>query len=111
MGDANPRVVANAVAALTEIGDGDASTSASTSPGGGLDLAPAARAKLLRALNECTEWGQVFILDSLAQFSPAAAEAEGIVERVTPRLVQLPERRNSAVQVLCQILQRNFGGE
>jgi len=30
---------------------------------------------------------------------------------LTPRLVQLPERRNSAVQVLCQILQRNFGGE
>lgn len=26
--------------------------------------------KLLTALNECTEWGQVFILDSVAQYSP-----------------------------------------
>lgn len=26
--------------------------------------------KLLTALNECTEWGQVFILDSLANYSP-----------------------------------------
>ena len=83
MGDANPMVVANAVAALTEIGDGDASTSASTSPGGGLDLAPAARAKLLRALNECTEWGQVFILDALGSSSRAfsdAADAEAVAE-------------------------------
>lgn len=26
--------------------------------------------KLFTALNECTEWGQVFILDSLANYSP-----------------------------------------
>ena len=26
--------------------------------------------KLLTALNECTEWGQVFILDSLADYVP-----------------------------------------
>ncbi len=26
--------------------------------------------KLLAALNECTEWGQVFILDSLAHYTP-----------------------------------------
>lgn len=26
--------------------------------------------KLLTALNECTEWGQVFILDSLANYNP-----------------------------------------
>ena len=50
--------------------------------------------KLLAALNECTEWGQVFILDSLAQYSPSnAREAEGIIERVTPRL----QHANSAV--------------
>ena len=31
--------------------------------------------------------GQVFILDSLAKYTPAdAREAEGIIERVTPRL-------------------------
>lgn len=50
--------------------------------------------KLLAALNECTEWGQVFILDSLAKYTPAEArEAEGIIERVTPRL----QHANSAV--------------
>ena len=50
--------------------------------------------KLLAALNECTEWGQVFILDSLAKYSPAdPREAEGIIERVTPRL----QHANSAV--------------
>jgi AP-1 complex subunit beta-1 len=48
----------------------------------------------LAALNECTEWGQVFILDSLAKYTPAdGREAEGIIERVTPRL----QHANSAV--------------
>lgn len=43
--------------------------------------------KLLTALNECTEWGQVFILDSLSNYSPAdAREAQSICERITPRL-------------------------
>jgi len=50
--------------------------------------------KLLAALNECTEWGQVFILDSLAKYTPAdGREAEGIIERVTPRL----QHANAAV--------------
>ena len=49
---------------------------------------------MLAALNECTEWGQVFILDSLARYTPAdGREAEGIIERVTPRL----QHANSAV--------------
>ena len=43
--------------------------------------------KLLTALNECTEWGQVFILDSLANYIPKdEQEAQNICERVTPRL-------------------------
>merc|ERR550537_1804630 len=50
--------------------------------------------KLLAALNECTEWGQVFILDALARYTPSdPREAEGIIERVTPRL----QHANSAV--------------
>lgn len=88
LGDANPMVVANAVAALSEIGS-DGGSSASSS-GSGFDLAPAARAKLLRALNECTEWGQVFILDALGSGSPASfadpQDAEALAERVAPRL-------------------------
>ncbi len=43
--------------------------------------------KLLTALNECTEWGQVFILDSLAAYQPRdEQDAQTICERVTPRL-------------------------
>lgn len=43
--------------------------------------------KLLTALNECTEWGQVFILDSLSNYSPESEqEAQNVCERVTPRL-------------------------
>lgn len=35
--------------------------------------------KLLAALNECTEWGQVFILDSLSKYDATdVREAEGM---------------------------------
>ena len=51
------------------------------------DLDMSTISKLLTALNECTEWGQVFILDSLASYQPTdEREAQNICERVTPRL-------------------------
>mmetsp|Transcript_15965 Transcript_15965/g.45910 ORF Transcript_15965/g.45910 Transcript_15965/m.45910 type:complete len:938 (-) Transcript_15965:128-2941(-) len=84
--DSNPSVVANSVAALSEI--------AETSGQDVMKISAAVLQKLLAALNECTEWGQVFILDSLAKYTPAdGREAEGIIERVTPRL----QHANSAV--------------
>uniref|UniRef100_A0A7N0VFT3 Beta-adaptin-like protein n=1 Tax=Kalanchoe fedtschenkoi TaxID=63787 RepID=A0A7N0VFT3_KALFE len=77
--DNNPMVVANAVAALAEIQDN------STTPI--FEITSHTLSKLLTALNECTEWGQVFILDALSKYKAAdAREAENIVERVTPRL-------------------------
>ncbi|KAJ7964060.1 Beta-adaptin-like protein [Quillaja saponaria] len=77
--DNNPMVVANAVAALAEIQE------SSTRPI--FELTSHTLSKLLTALNECTEWGQVFILDALSRYKAAdAREAENIVERVTPRL-------------------------
>lgn len=77
--DNNPMVVANAVAALAEIQE------ASTRPI--FEITSQTLSKLLTALNECTEWGQVFILDALSTYKAAdALEAENIVERVTPRL-------------------------
>lgn len=84
--DANPTVVANAVAALSEIAD---------SSGRDVMMVTASvLQKLLAALNECTEWGQVFILDSLSKYVPQdSREAEGIIERVSPRL----QHANSAV--------------
>ena len=112
LSDSIPMVVANAVAALAEIGE--------VSPAGRFllvlfchilcyfceqlmpfflafthtpsaseltDLDMATISKLLTALNECTEWGQVFILDSLASYQPKdEREAQNICERVTPRL-------------------------
>lgn len=84
--DSNPSVVANAVASLSEI--------AEASGRDVMKVSAAVLQKLLAALNECTEWGQVFILDSLAKYTPAdGREAEGIIERVTPRL----QHANSAV--------------
>ena len=83
VGDANPMVVANAVAALSEIYDGQDATF----------LDQGSLTKLLRALNECTEWGQVFILDAIAGYDASGEkEAEMIIERIIPRL---------QVRVLC----------
>lgn len=64
LSDGNPMVVANAVAALAEINE------ASTSGQPIIKLTPQIVNKLLTALNECSEWGQVFILDSLALYEP-----------------------------------------
>ena len=88
LSDSNPMVVSNAVAALAEI--------AEQSEAGKrvFQINTATLQKMLAALNECTEWGQVFILDSLALYMPSdGREAESIIERVTPRL----QHANSAV--------------
>eukprot|EP00281_Chroomonas_sp_CCMP1168_P035821 CAMPEP_0206239052 /NCGR_PEP_ID=MMETSP0047_2-20121206/15164_1 /ASSEMBLY_ACC=CAM_ASM_000192 /TAXON_ID=195065 /ORGANISM="Chroomonas mesostigmatica_cf, Strain CCMP1168" /LENGTH=635 /DNA_ID=CAMNT_0053663671 /DNA_START=156 /DNA_END=2060 /DNA_ORIENTATION=- len=86
LGDSNPMVVSNCIASLAEI---------STSGGKPVyTLNSPVILKLLAVLNECSEWGQIFILDVLAQYTPATAqEAENIVERVKPRL----QHANSAV--------------
>ena len=60
LGDSNPMVVANAVAAMTEINE------ASSTGKPLIEMNTATINKLLTALNECTEWGQIFILDSLS---------------------------------------------
>uniref|UniRef100_A0A671LNU6 AP-1 complex subunit beta-1-like n=1 Tax=Sinocyclocheilus anshuiensis TaxID=1608454 RepID=A0A671LNU6_9TELE len=85
--DSNPMVVANAVAALSEIAESHPNSNL-------LDLNPQTINKLLTALNECTEWGQIFILDCLANYMPCDdRESQSICERVTPRL----SHANSAV--------------
>ena len=74
-------VVANAVAALAEIRD------SSRSPNSVFRLDSNTVYKLLAALNECTEWGQVFILDSLSSYTAQdERDAASVIERVTPRL-------------------------
>jgi AP-1 complex subunit beta-1 len=87
LSDSNPMVVANAVAALSEMSTAFPSKNY-------FELTSATLHKLLTALNECTEWGQVFILDSLSTYKPLdSREAESIVERVSPRL----QHANAAV--------------
>lgn len=93
LSDSNPMVVANAVAAITEINE--------SRPMVRINLQTVN--KLLTALNECTEWGQVFILDALANYEPKdEREAQkyvilvyildyfpilySICERISPRL-------------------------
>eukprot|EP00003_Mantamonas_plastica_P023622 TRINITY_DN427_c0_g1_i19.p1 TRINITY_DN427_c0_g1~~TRINITY_DN427_c0_g1_i19.p1 ORF type:complete len:812 (+),score=327.51 TRINITY_DN427_c0_g1_i19:2357-4792(+) len=78
LSDNNPVVVSNVVCALSEISSRNSTA---------MELNKETIAKLLVALNECTEWGQVSILDSLAHYRPdTTREAESIIERVAPRL-------------------------
>lgn len=79
IGDPNPMVVANSVQALSEISETAPETRA-------LVITPAILKKLLMALNECTEWGRVTILSTLADYPPTdVKESEHICERVAPQ--------------------------
>jgi len=94
------QVVANAVAALGDIHE--ASLSLPDSPPGsprGSTPPPSARpasslfiidqptlTKLLVALNECSEWGRIAILSTLARYKAVdEQESEQICERVMPQ--------------------------
>ncbi|PHH82309.1 hypothetical protein CDD82_6417 [Ophiocordyceps australis] len=79
IGDPNPMVVANSVQALSEITETAPETKA-------LIVTPPILKKLLMALNECTEWGRITILSTLADYqSVDAKESEHICERVVPQ--------------------------
>src|SRR5690242_21614263 len=79
VGDPNPMVVANSVTALVEIMETSPETKA-------LVITPQTLKKMLLALNECTEWGRVTILTTLADYKAAdVKEAEHICERVVPQ--------------------------
>jgi len=63
LADANPMVVANALAALSECCQQAGEPGPLHGSGAG-----ALVGKLLAAMNECNEWGQVTILDALAEY-------------------------------------------
>ncbi|KAH6918625.1 adaptor protein complex AP-1 [Coprinopsis sp. MPI-PUGE-AT-0042] len=92
--DSNATVVANAVAALSEIGD---------RPDGviyKLNLTTAN--KLLAALTESSEWGQIYILDSLLRFVPEKhADAEIMAERI---IIHLQHANSAVVLTTIKIL-------
>ncbi|KAJ3216080.1 hypothetical protein HDU67_009960 [Dinochytrium kinnereticum] len=80
LSDRNPMVIANAVAALSEINETSVKRDIFV-------LSNSILIKLLAALNECTEWGQICILTSLASYRPGdSREAAEITERVVARL-------------------------
>jgi len=101
LSDPNPMVVANAVAGLAEISE--------TCGKDLLDLDNKATIpKLLAALNECNEWGQVFILDALSTYIPSSSgDAESISERVTARLSHAnPAVVLAAIKVIMKTMER-----
>ncbi|KAJ3232228.1 AP-2 complex subunit beta [Chytriomyces hyalinus] len=96
LSDRNPMVIANAVSALSEI-------HAQSPKEQIFIITPTSLTKLLAALNECTEWGQICILESLSGYKPqpGSREAAEIVERVIARLQHAnPSVVLSAVKVL-----------
>jgi vesicle coat complex subunit len=69
--------------------------------------------KLLLAINECIEWGQVFILECLADYVPAdVKEAESIVDRVLPRLSHVnPSVVLTSVRVILKCMDHMTSAE
>ena len=106
VGDANPMVASNAIASLSEM----AETSGRTDL---ILLDESTISKLLAALGECTEWGQVVILDAIASSfeehgsSISSKSAEQIVERITARLSHANQSVVlSAIRVILQMINR-----
>ncbi|PLW24099.1 hypothetical protein PCASD_14282 [Puccinia coronata f. sp. avenae] len=62
LADSNPTVIANAVAALTEISEKSENIQ--------LRLNLVIANKLLAAMNECSEWGQTYIIEALMYYVP-----------------------------------------
>jgi len=92
--DPNATVVANAVAALSEIGD--------RQDGVIFRLNLSIANKLLAALGESSEWGQIYILDSLLRYVPEhSKDAELMAERI---MVQMQHANSAVVLTTIKIL-------
>jgi len=75
----NPSVVSNAVAALCEIDE--------NSPQPVFTLNRQELGRLFNAFEDCTEWGQIYILNCLVKYNPKDdEEIQRIVDKVTPWL-------------------------
>ncbi|KAK7054933.1 hypothetical protein VNI00_003396 [Paramarasmius palmivorus] len=92
--DSNATVVANAVAALSEIGD--------RQDGVTFRLNLATANKLLVAIPEASEWGQIYILDCILRYVPEQhADAEMMAERI---IVQLQHGNSAVVLTTIKVL-------
>ncbi|OUS42063.1 Clathrin/coatomer adaptor, adaptin-like protein [Ostreococcus tauri] len=94
----NPTVLSNAIAAFSEI---------SRSRSGRIfNLDATLTKRLCEVLTQCTEWGQVYVLDALAEYSACdSVEASNIVERVSAHL----QHSNGAVVLASvKVLMKNI---
>lgn len=98
--DGNAVVVANSMVALNEI--------SILSGQNQLNIKNKMLKRVLSALNEANEWGQVFILDALVNYIPKKdSYAEDIIESVIPRLShENPAVVMSAVKVILKFLDK-----
>lgn len=99
LSDGNPMTVSNAVAALSEIAESSDSPNL-------LSLNSSTVPRLLSALSECTEWGQIFILDAIASYIPSdPEEADIMIERIIPRLQHAnPAVVLSAIRIIVNLI-------
>ena len=95
--DGNAIVVANAAASLMEIANSTGKDYFKFNKGQNLN-------KILSAMAESNEWGQIYLLEAISNHDPKdAAEAEEICDRVTPRLAHSnPAVILSAVKVVMK---------
>lgn len=103
--DKNPMVIANVVCALSEINGASKQKDVFV-------IDESKLASLLAALNECTEWGQIAILEAISTYIPQAPAIADLVDRIVPRL----QHSNSsvvlaAVKTLMVFHQLNYNPE
>ncbi|KAI9297823.1 Adaptor protein complex beta subunit [Neoconidiobolus thromboides FSU 785] len=98
--DNNPMVISNAITSLMEINEMSSGKKVFT-------ITYPILTKLVRALNECSEWGQISILEIMSEYKPeSSAEAQDICERVIPRLAHANASVVlSAIRVLLLLLE------
>ncbi len=72
-------VVSNAIASLQAIGEARGAPV--------FEVTHTMVKKFLTAINECTEWGQIYLMDQICLYTPVdSAETESILDRIVPRI-------------------------
>ncbi|KAL0246847.1 hypothetical protein GEMRC1_008053 [Eukaryota sp. GEM-RC1] len=88
LNDENHVVISNTATALAEI------AASHPSPSSVFSLSYSVVMSLLTAMDSCTEWGQISLIDVIREYDPGSKEeAETLCERLMPRL----QHRNSAL--------------
>lgn len=90
MTDSNPMVVSNVIAALSDIQELVPDLEA-------LKLNDEIFVRLVSVLADCTEWGQVFIMDTLADYDGACEGSMGEIEKMIETVIPKLQHANQAV--------------